>query len=764
MPSSVDKLLSKLKIHRKAPPEDLPEYPYQPLDTSRDEIRLITLHPGKYGNPILISIHHAPLVPIPEPPGRMTIEELRETMPYGWEAHETFDGRYFFTNKDIKSSYNDGSAIRHAHWNHPDPGFDRSKYRNLGPDRSLTKVQFEALSYVWGPKDDGYYVTVIPKATITDSAARSCVKEKGKQYNIKTRSNLYKALQCMRETRRSRIFWIDAICINQADIPERSLQVRRMGDIYAFAHRVVLWTGFSDNMNSDKSTIKSLEGVSHGIVAARDGFVCIDDVNIAFSTLHRSLKNKLGTSEIRQLVEFFNSMYFWRLWIWQEMRLSTRRSIIHYGFSQIPFHTFAVAVSRIATNGKRINPALINDAGQIFQLLRSSNIDLELLQTASQRDCENPRDKIYAILGLLSPSFAQKIRPDYELPIDAVYRDCFLAHLNLTARLELPFTYCRQKGRTLTGPGWIPDFSNPPAWISAQYFSAAGSSSSETWISGELGDVLNVVGVSCTTVASIAHHADDVGGAKTTFSTLRRWYNFALGSSSSLGPIDNKDMESFCDLLLDGRVRDRVVNAFSTMTLDETRARIQPLLNLPLADTANDDQEHYSSIAAEYEYLIQGRSFLRLTDDKIGLGPEDSEPEDLVCVFLGACRPVVLRPAANGKFRIVGECDILGLRDGEALLGPLPSPWRSILGILADGFLRLGFRRHGTEEFELEDPRVDPISEPWERMDYHRERHDPKFFEKFRNKDTGEVINSDPRMLPDALRARGVNLRTFSLI
>lgn len=46
-------------------------------------------------------------------------------------------------------------------------------------------------------------------------------------------------------------FWIDAICINQNSIPERSAQVKIMGDIYAKARTVLVWLGPEDSLSRD---------------------------------------------------------------------------------------------------------------------------------------------------------------------------------------------------------------------------------------------------------------------------------------------------------------------------------------------------------------------------------------------------------------------------------------------------------------------------------------------------------------------------------
>lgn len=45
----------------------------------------------------------------------------------------------------------------------------------------------------------------------------------------------------MEEGRLKRLFWIDALCINQADLAERNAQVAAMGRIYAFGRQTIVW-------------------------------------------------------------------------------------------------------------------------------------------------------------------------------------------------------------------------------------------------------------------------------------------------------------------------------------------------------------------------------------------------------------------------------------------------------------------------------------------------------------------------------------------
>ncbi|OCK81951.1 HET-domain-containing protein, partial [Lepidopterella palustris CBS 459.81] len=83
---------------------------------------------------------------------------------------------------------------------------------------------YEALSYVWGS----------PRGTIPISCD-------GK--SLLVTPNLLEALRRIRHFRYTRLLWVDAICINQDDPMERSVQVQAMRDIYAKAANVIIWLG-----------------------------------------------------------------------------------------------------------------------------------------------------------------------------------------------------------------------------------------------------------------------------------------------------------------------------------------------------------------------------------------------------------------------------------------------------------------------------------------------------------------------------------------
>ena len=126
---------------------------------------------------------------------------------------------------------------------------------------------------------------------------------------------------------------------------------------------------------------------------------------------------------------------------------------------------------------------------------------------------------------------------------------------------------------------------------------------------------------------------------------------------------------------------------------------------------------------------------------------------------------MLLRPQSGDKYTVIGACYAHGLMDAEALLGPLPEDWT--IRIIEDSgeYLTVQqFFNSKTDVLTTEDPRLAPLADQWEKLEREKTRDDPEIFRDFRNKSTGEIMNSDPRLLPQALKERGVKLRTLELI
>lgn len=97
---------------------------------------------------------------------------------------------------------------------------------------------FVALSYAWR---NALYAT--PLGAIPPETRETVICN-----GVKCRilDNLYQALlqfgKCPNQ-----YLWVDAICINQQDLEEKTAQVKLMAEIYEHATRVSIWLGKGDN-------------------------------------------------------------------------------------------------------------------------------------------------------------------------------------------------------------------------------------------------------------------------------------------------------------------------------------------------------------------------------------------------------------------------------------------------------------------------------------------------------------------------------------
>lgn len=87
--------------------------------------------------------------------------------------------------------------------------------------------EYEALSYVWGAKTPGHYISCDGKS-------------------IQITQNCEAALMQLRDKNQPRLLWIDSICIDQTSTEELNQQVGLMGEIYGKATTVLVWLGKGD--------------------------------------------------------------------------------------------------------------------------------------------------------------------------------------------------------------------------------------------------------------------------------------------------------------------------------------------------------------------------------------------------------------------------------------------------------------------------------------------------------------------------------------
>ncbi|KAK7961179.1 hypothetical protein PG988_012393, partial [Apiospora saccharicola] len=315
---------------------------------------------------------------------------------------------------------------------------------------------YEALSYVWGPSKT-------PRVVYIDDTCLAVTE------------NLYMALLRLRNHFLPRIIWADAICIDQSNVIERSNQVQMMVEIYANASRVIIWleeTTASGHTCRDGADVgdSALEAIC---VAANASYsqpqkpvhpdeevrtwredTLLPSAHYDYrqpvsyyrpppqeaampgremEQRHKVVLPELCTNErIRQrILVLLQRLWFRRVWVLQEVAAARHVSIITRS-KDIDGSAFCAGLEALnlvpedPNLKSRIRSAAYLVRGAIFRnrLLGSRTAQfslgirplVELVDMYHDRNATDPRDKVYALLGMCSDEqIPDGLRPNYRI-------------------------------------------------------------------------------------------------------------------------------------------------------------------------------------------------------------------------------------------------------------------------------------------------------------------------------------------------------------
>jgi hypothetical protein len=151
-------------------------------------------------------------------------------------------------------------------------------------------------------------------------------------------------------------------------------------------------------------------------------------------------------------------------------------------------------------------------------------------------------------------------------------------------------------------------------------------------------------------------------------------------------------------------------------------------------------------------------SMVATVEGYLGFCPVSARPGDLVCIFLGCMKPMILRPTSdNSCYTVVGPCAMHGLNWGEGLLGPLPDNATFVWNVSGPrGGFGPAFKNRHTGEETIVDPRID-----WDLLDVGNSRE--QAFAQMTALDGSRSAYFKP---PDVeyFEKKGVELMTFHLV
>ncbi|KAE9373630.1 HET-domain-containing protein [Stipitochalara longipes BDJ] len=246
--------------------------------------------------------------------------------------------------------------------------------------------------------------------------------------------------------------WVDAMCINQNNNQERSQQVRNMRQIYSRAEEVFAWVGHGELLSADLPIILSE--------------LILEVSNRNWTSLSKMLEN--GDSEVSKAANvFFGEKYWRRVWIIQEITVASKVTIL-YNDCEFRWEDVAAVLFQLQTYP--LNPATAEAIKGAVHLLKfrdgytGQNLIylFDALAWSRRALATDPRDKIFALLGLChdGPTFVPV--PNYKQDLSSIIAD--MSKMMMTLEKSLDSICLRGVGEreNCTLPSWATDW--PMIW------------------------------------------------------------------------------------------------------------------------------------------------------------------------------------------------------------------------------------------------------------------------------------------------------------
>jgi hypothetical protein len=713
------------------PASAMTRYQYAPLDTASQEIRLVELQPGAIDDPVRIAVLTTAFKIPASPREKISVEKVRLGLRDGWIVFENLEGRFYFDH-----------AAKEATWDHPNPPPDWKYYGDDDYYFKLVEPAYEALSYVWGGNADETMIEVVPSQS--DGWSYNTVP--WKTAGLPIQRNLHDALRQLRDPNTTRLLWVDAICIDQKNDNEKNQQIMRMADIYKYAQRVIVWLG---GATSDSSmALRILGHIGNQIEFSRDWSIApapgctepkwcrLDDAAV--------IDERPETWDA--VLGLLTRPWFDRLWVKQEIQLANPSAVIQCGADTIKWQQLrrAILACSLLRMPKGTSPLLKPriDTVSILALNMHGGDPLELLENAISAECKDSRDRIFGILGLLPDVISRKIQPCYTQLPQEVHRDALLLYLECTGKLDV---------LSLVGPSWIPHWTTPQRKLELRGTFCTGNSTAEA--SYVAPDVLMASGVTWDSVEAVVGPLPD---DRTQVLAIVNDFWLTAKSTTETYPNGDTLVQACTWTLWLGLLQDRWENvAGDSPWFSQAQIPFQQI------------SEGIVKPPAELDWFVQSRwsdcFFFRTRKGYFGITTKDVMVGDKLSVLLGCSSPTIIREQPNGKHLFIGCAYVHGIMDGEVLLGPLPASYKVTVQ-RGESIVRYFFHNQVTQKKFDKDPRLGRLPGDWKRIRAGHRLWPSRTVDAFQNTTTGEILHSDPRLLPEALRARGVKLEIFSLI
>ena len=325
---------------------------------------------------------------------------------------------------------------------------------------------YETVSYVWGEH-------VFESLVLLD------------EHKYYVTSNLASILRYLRESEEPRLLWVDALCINQHDLQERSQQVTLMRTIFSRCEQALAWLGPDAGHYNAESAAKQMVHAMELMekIGAQDvETLRMMETNYAESLGRRARRRAKGEDaqdeeendipnhnrmilsheETYDLQRTFRIAKFWsRAWVVQELSCAPNVTLLCEGgsldwgvmsrfFRNKPYaDAFHDAIgSHSSRLDKTIQTAFsrpLETEHQRWILQNSSSSPdadgtthstlLDVLARFRDRQSSDPRDKVYSLLGLVTEDHG--IVVDYTKSVEELFQEVTVSIINRSGNLDI---------------------------------------------------------------------------------------------------------------------------------------------------------------------------------------------------------------------------------------------------------------------------------------------------------------------------------------
>ena len=540
---------------------------------------------------------------------------------------------------------------------------------------------YESVSYCWG-----------------DTSVKTTVAVENAPVEVP--QTAASALHRLRSPDFARTLWIDALCIDQRNVEERSHQVADMHSIYRNATLNLVWLGQDENGRMDRAFTTMKTVLAEAAVQTADFAKFATTVSDADGNIQTSMSGLATDIDLRPILELFQRPYFRRLWVVQEAALSSK-SVCFCG----PHEVLLIDILRAATflYFKRNFVAVdfrfnkgIYSATTVWSLMHRELTTTDrqrlrlspLLRKLQRFKTHDPRDHVYGVLGLYKQHSGIKLlspllEPDYNKSLEHVLRDA--ARFCMTEQNDLePLNKVAHwiEGTNEQTPSWVPRWDrrwNPGKDTSClvTHFRASGSSRvhiSTPDIGGE--DVLSVLGIFVagpdnSRVVVISQSYADIDHAHLFLNEALQ----LMSGAKALGESGEDVALALVTTLLGDRtlesdpVSERDVEEFKALQQHISTFGKRPpsyrSMNVGVID-ANANAMGAARFLSAIWRACKLRRFFVTESGHMGIGPPTMATGDSVVILYGGYTPFILR-AQGDEYRFIGESYVHGMMQGEAV-------------------------------------------------------------------------------------------------